>query len=63
MSEDMEQIGTINLCPNWEASLGMLETALTCGNAEGRQIAREELRKMARLADLYVESQKKGDQS
>lgn len=47
-------IQTINLTPTWEGILPGLLAALTDGGPEGQQIAREELTRMAKIADAYV---------
>lgn len=49
---------TIDLTPTWAAVLPILLAAVEDGTAEGRKIAREELARMAGLADKYVELMK-----
>ena len=49
---------TIDLTPTWEQILGVLLTLHDRGDSEGRRTALEELTRMAKLADLYVASQK-----
>lgn len=49
---------TIDLTPTWAAVLPILLTAVEDGTFEGRKIAREELARMAGLADKYVELMK-----
>ena len=52
---------TIDLTPTWSGLIDTLIELRESGTtAEARQIADEELRKMAKVADLYVELQKKG---
>ena len=46
---------TIDITPTWRGLLPYFFLALENGNTEGRKIAREELAKMARAADLYNE--------
>ncbi len=48
----------INLTPTWEQILGVLLMLYDKGDSEGRGTALEELTRMAKLADLYVASQK-----
>jgi len=48
----------IDMTPTWENIAGVIERLLTEGNANARQVGRAELLRMARLADLYVASQK-----
>lgn len=47
-------IGTIDCTPSWVSILPMILVLLENGNAEGQLAAREELGRMARLADAYV---------
>lgn len=42
---------TINLAPTWRSALPIMIAAIEDGTAEGRRIAREELARMATLAD------------
>lgn len=51
-------VETIDVTPTWSGILGMLITLIENGSPEGRATAIDEMRKMARLADLYVTSQK-----
>lgn len=44
----------LKLVPTWEAVLPMLIEGLSCETEDGRRIAREELQRMARLADEYA---------
>lgn len=45
---------TIDLVPNWEAAANILMVVLENGTYEGKKLAREELLRMAKLADKYV---------
>lgn len=45
--------GTIDLTPTWRGMLRYLIVGLVDGNATGQSIAREELERMADLADAY----------
>ncbi len=49
---------TIDVTPTWSGILPALLTVYSDGNKDGKQIAIEELKRMAELADLYVKSQK-----
>ena len=40
----------------WQGTLPIILLVLTDGDAEGRKLAREELTRMAQLADLYAAS-------
>lgn len=51
-------IGTIDCTPTWAAILPTLLVLLEDGSAEGQIYARDELKRMAALADLWVERQK-----
>lgn len=46
-------VGTIDLTPTWRSILPMLLAGIQDGNAVGKKIAIEELRRMAEAADLY----------
>lgn len=48
----------IDCTPTWSGILPALLAVLNSGTAEGRQLAKAELARMAGLADLYVESAK-----
>lgn len=48
----------IDCTPTWEGILPTLLLVLRDGNAEGQKGAREELTRMAKLADLYVAANK-----
>tara|TARA_B110000908_G_scaffold159582_1_gene201908 strand:+ start:319 stop:756 length:438 start_codon:yes stop_codon:yes gene_type:complete len=49
---------TIDMTPTWEATLQTCLILVERGNQEGRANAIAELKRMAKLADLYVQSQK-----
>ena len=49
---------TIELPVTWQGTLPIILLVLTDGDAEGRKLAREELTRMAQLADLYAAQQK-----
>ena len=51
---------TIDCTPTWAAILPILLLALEQGTEAGKSAAREELTRMAAIADLHVASQKKG---
>ena len=53
---------TIDVTPTWEGIMPMLLVLYTNGNPQGRKDAEAELRRMAKLADLYV-AEHKGDRS
>ena len=44
----------IDATPSWVEMVSVIEMLLINGNAEGQETARQELRKMGRLADAYV---------
>ncbi len=52
-----EKIGTIDATPTWSGILPALLVLIENGSP-GASIARDELKRMAQLADLYVASQK-----
>jgi hypothetical protein len=52
--QEKTKIGTIDLTPTWEAVLLILIETLETGSEVGKNIAKEELLRMARLADMYV---------
>jgi hypothetical protein len=56
MTTSKEQLETkvVNLIDNWQTAVEMLIVALEKGNETGKTIARGELRRMAKLADMYV---------
>lgn len=49
---------TIDITPTWSGIVNALIIVIQDGDSKGRQIAIEELRRMAEIADKYVESQK-----
>lgn len=49
---------TIDLTPTWEQALVAFLLLFESGNQDGRVVAMGELKRMAKLADLYVASQK-----
>lgn len=49
---------TIDATPSWSAILPLLLLTLESGLSEGRRNAREELKRMADLADRYVSASK-----
>jgi hypothetical protein len=49
----------IDMTPTWEGLLPYLLTILSDGSFEGQKIARDELTRMAKLADMYVAENKK----
>ena len=51
---------TVDLTPTWQGILPALLNLLQSDNLQTRQIAESELRRMAGLADGYVESLKAG---
>lgn len=53
-SDEKRQIGTIDLTPTWSGILPALLAVIENGTPEGQKIAREELQRMATLADMYV---------
>ena len=53
MADKKVTVGTIDVTPAWTGVLPMLIAALENGSEVGRKIAREELARMARAADLY----------
>ena len=55
---DQTVIKTIDVTPTWESIVEVLMLALTNGTENGREIAREELRRMAKIADKFVAIQK-----
>ena len=50
-------VRTIDMTPTWAGILPVLLLCVENSSPEGAQIAREELLRMAKLADLYVASQ------
>lgn len=51
-------IQTIDMTPSWEGLVPYLITLIENGSIEGRKIAREELHRMARAADVAVRMQR-----
>lgn len=51
-------VRTIDITPTWRAVAPIIEAGLTNGTAEGRRIAREELQRMADIADAAVAADK-----
>jgi len=58
LSAQAAPVRTIDLTPTWAAVLPLLIAGLENGTATGRKIAREELQRMAAMADKYVAAQK-----
>lgn len=46
----------IDMTPDWQATLPLLLALVESGGPEGRAVAVEELRRMAKLADIGVET-------
>jgi hypothetical protein len=53
-------IQTVDVTPTWQGILPVLLTLLQSENLQTRDIAESELRRMAGLADGYVEVQRAG---
>lgn len=51
-------VQTIDCTPSWEGLVPYLITLVENGSLEGQRIAREELHRMARAADVAVRMQK-----
>lgn len=51
-------VAAVDVTPTWEGVARIIELGLTHDNATGRQIAREELTRMARIADSAVAAAK-----
>lgn len=51
---------TVDLTPTWQGILPALLNLLQSDNPKSRQLAESELRRMAGLADGYIESLKAG---
>lgn len=49
---------TIDITPTWEQSVNVFVLLIEAGDAKGRALAVEELRRMGRLADAYVAEHK-----
>ena len=56
----MTTVQTVDVTPTWSGILPALLTLLQSDNPKSRDIAESELRRMAGLADGFVESQKAG---
>lgn len=55
MSDLGREIATVNLTPTWQSILPMLIAVIESpATEEGRKIAKEELHRMACIADAYV---------
>jgi len=58
-------IGTIDLTPTWLAMAPIIIAAMENGTSDGVKMAKEEIYKMAKLADAYAASRvpniEKGD--
>lgn len=52
------QTKTIDMTPTWSEILGTVLVVLRDGDAEGKKFAVEELKRMAILADRYVDGLK-----
>lgn len=50
--EGMEEVKTVDCTPTWEGIHTWLIAAIEDGNTEGQKVAKAELRKMAKAADL-----------
>lgn len=50
-----EKKETIDMTPTWSGILPLLLYSLENGGSEAKQAARTELRRMAQIADMYVE--------
>lgn len=57
----MTTIQTVDVTPTWQGILPALLTLLQSDNPKSRGVAESELRRMAGLADGFVESQKRGN--
>ena len=47
----------VDMTPSWEGLLPYLLTIMRDGTTEGQKLARQELTRMAKMADRYVEYQ------
>lgn len=54
--QDKKYIGTIDCTPTWASIAPMLILALQDGTPTAKATACEEIKRMAKLADLYVKS-------
>ena len=50
----LKQPKFFDLTPTWSAAVPVLVAALQNGTSTGKEMAMEELKRMARYADLYV---------
>lgn len=55
----MPKTETIDMTPTWEGMLPVYIAVIENGSFEGQRIAREELKRMAKLADAYVATTRK----
>lgn len=46
---------TVDVTPSWESSVPILRVIIEEGNQENREVMWEEITKMARLADKWVQ--------
>ena len=53
-----KQVNTIDMTPTWVDILGIYVAVMERGNAEGRAIAKQEMRRMAEAADNWNASVK-----
>ncbi len=58
MTNNYEGLQTIDCTPTWSGILPALLNVLENGTEEGKKLARIELKRMAEVADKYVEYQK-----
>lgn len=62
MDDSKKSVGVIDCTPTWAGILSWYIAVLEDGKtAEGREIAKAELLRMAKLADAYVEINKEND--
>jgi hypothetical protein len=54
----LSQSGSVDITPTWEATLPLLLAVITDGTPEGQAVAREELTRMARIADHCIANHK-----
>jgi len=50
-----KEVGSIDLTPTWEGILPLLLTGYAEGTPEGQRLAREELSRLARIADANAD--------
>lgn len=53
IATEQPEVETIDMTPTWADVLPILILGLDSGNAEGRKVAREELKRMADAADKW----------